>query len=251
MRKLLTVLLAALIAFALNPAFCFAQDFGLNGDELTISFDTDKWTVFTRDNLKEKKPELKKLGTTPKQMKSTMDESSSHLVAIKNGQAKREEILVRIHENTYINNMSTLSDKDMKALKKGIKETYGSEIENLKCGKYEANECTWFRMTGNYDEDHLVIQYFTIVNGRDYLVAAQKVVDYTDEDKSELENMIDHSQFTIDDSRTENDLEGYIQEQQESLQGSTSIKTKIFAGIVIVLAVAAALYVKNRKHRRR
>lgn len=249
--RITVVLLLSLIAFVMIPSFSCAQEFRLNDNELAISFDTDTWTVFTKENLEKNKRALKKLGTTPAAMKSTMEKSNSHLVAIKNARGESEEVLVRIQHNAYVNNMSTLSERDMKAFKKGLIEIYSSEIENLKCRVFETDGVKWIKMTGHYDETHRVIQYFTIINGKEYLVSAQKIAAYTAEDKAELEEVISSTQFVVDETMTDNDIESYIKERQEALSNSGSIQTKVFAGIAIVLAVAAVLYLKNRKHRKK
>lgn len=239
------------IAFALSPAFCFADDYCVNNDELTISFDTPKWTVFTRDNLQDEKATLKKLGTKPKEMMSTMKESGAYVVAVKNGKKKREEVLVRVQSNEYINSMNTLSDKELKALKNGVDEKWADELKDYDSSLYHADENEYIRMTGDYDKEHHVIQYFTIVNGREYLIAAQKVVDYTQADIEELEAIAGGATFKVDESLTENDLDGYIAEQQESLSNPITTKVRVFGVIVVVICVAAALYLKNRRRNRK
>lgn len=245
------VLIALIIAVTMIPSYSYARDFQLNDNKITISFDTNTWMVFTKDNIEKNKDELKKLGTTPKAMKSAMVKSNAHLVAIKNMQENREEILVRIKHNEYINNISTMSESDMKALKKGLTETYSNEIKNLESKVFRTDNVTWIKMTGNYDEKHLVIQYFTIVNGEEYLIAAQKVTDYTNEDKEELDKLVSTTMFIVDDMMVDNDLESYIKKQEEALSESENGKTKIFAGIAIIFAVAAVLYLKNRKYRKK
>lgn len=250
-KKIVTICISVTFAFGLFTTTCFAEQFSVNDDEMFIDFNTDTWKVFTEDNLKDNKDILKSLGTNPKQMKSTMKESNAKVVAIKNKQSKREEILVRVHSNSYINTMSTLSDEETKALKKGVKEQYSSEIDNYKSELFVAGNTKWIKMTGMYDENHRAIQYFTIVNGNDYLVAAQKVTAYTSEDKSELENMINSIHFDVDEEKADNDLEGYIKAQQNNLEKGSSLQTRIFSGIAIFLAVIAALYIKNRNRKKK
>lgn len=249
MKRILVFVLV--IAFALSPAFCFAEEFSVNDDELSISFDTPKWTVFTRDNLKEQKATLKELGTKPKEMMSTMKESGAYIVAIKNGAKKREEVLVRVQSNEYINSMNSLSQKELMALKNGVDEKWADELKDYDSSLYHADGNEYIRMTGDYDKEHHVIQYFTIVNGKEYLIAAQKVVDYNDGDIAELQEITDSASFAVDENLTENDLEGYIEEQQQALSNPITTKVKVFAVIIVILFVAAALYLKNRRRKKK
>ena len=250
MRKTILILFMMAVILLL-PAAAAADSYEISDVDMTITFDDPAWWVFTRGNLSNN-AQLSKLGTDEETMLSTMEKSQAYLVAIKGGAKERTELLVRAVDNPYINNMNTLTEDEMKALLAGVDENYSQELDGYQSEITELGGCRYIRMTGRYDkDDYDVVQYLTFINGRNYLISAQKVIDYTGEDLRELKRIVRKTEFRLDPEKTENDVEAYVQSRQDSLAGSRkSMPTKIIMTAVVVLVIVFLLWFMNRRRRK-
>lgn len=250
MRKGILVL-CALAAALLLPAGAWAESFAVNDEELTMSFEDQGWTVFTRDNLKGNKA-LKDLGTDAKTMKETMEEASAYLVAVKGKENKRMEIQVRATPNEFINNMGTLTKGEQKSLLTGVDENYEREIDDYTSGYTDIGEYKYIEMNGRYEKDDIdVIQYLTFINGTNYLFAIQKNVKFSDADMKEVQKIMEGVQFQVDPAKSENNVEAYVKAQQDRMKGSQiSAPKKIIITAVVVAVILFLLRFLNRRRRR-
>lgn len=255
-KKYILVLLCALtILMGLSaPCISFAGAYAVNSEEITISFDDETWVVFTRDNIKDNK-KLGQLGVSYENMKSSMENSSAYLVAFKGKQEKRLEVLVRAIKNKYINNMSMLQGEERNAFLKGVDETYEGSMDNYQSQFCEFGDYQYVKMTGTYDKgDYETIEYFTIINGNNYLISAQKKGNFTKEERRELEKIIQGTTFQVDPELTENNVEAYVQERQQQMEQtsskSMSVPGKIAATVVVIIAMILILKFKNRKRKK-
>ncbi len=249
MRKIAYIVLLIMMSL-LFPGTIYADSYTVNDEELTISFDDPSWVVFTRDNIREN-DQLKKLGTDEETMKSTMEKAYAYVVAVKGGAKKRIELLVRATENKFINNMSTLSKSEITALKEGVDENYSKEIDEYEGSIKKIGDNTYIRMTGRYDKDgYDVVQYLTFVNGKNYLISAQKVVDFTDADLKQIDEIVKSAEFQIDPSKTKNDVKAYVKSYQDALtSGQKSLPTKIIMTVAVVFVICFLLWILNRRRR--
>lgn len=250
MKKLLFAL-CLLAAVLLTSAAGYADSYEIGDVDMTLTFEDPAWWVFTRDNLAGNE-QLKKLGTDEETILSTMEKSYAYAVAVKGSSDQRTELLVRATDNEYINNMNALSDSEMKALLAGVDENYSEELDEYKSEITELGDCRYIRMTGRYDKDgYDVIQYLTFINGRNYLISAQKVIDYTKEDRKELNRIVKNIAFRVDPGKTENNVEAYVQSRQDSLAGSKkSLPTKIVMTAAVLAVILFLLWFMNRRRAR-
>lgn len=254
-KKIFVVLCTVIIAVLTIPEYSFAQSYTVNKGEITISFDEEKWIVFTRDNIKDNK-ELEKLDVSYKNMKSTMEKSSAYIVAFCGGKKERMEVLVRAVKNKYINNICTLEDDEKTSFLKGVDETYSSSMDNYQSEFCELGAYQYVKMTGNYDkDDYSVIEYLTIINGTNYLISAQKAGAFTKGELKEFTATVEDISFQVDPKLTENNVRDYVQERQEQMEqngkNALSVPQKIGATILVVLAIILILKFKNRKRKRK
>ena len=249
MRKIAYIVLLIMMSLLFPGTVC-ADSYTVNDEELTISFDDPSWVVFTRDNLHDNE-QLKNLGTDEKTMLATMEKSYAYVVAVKGGAKKRIELLVRVTDNEYINNMNTLSESEMAALKEGVDENYSGELDEYEGTITEMGEQRYVQMTGRYDkDDYDVVQYLTFVNGKNYLISAQKVIEFTAEDLEQIDEIVKSAEFQIDPSKTENDVDSYVKERQASLSsGQKSTPVKIAITVIVVVVIILLLKLKNRRRK--
>ena len=244
-------IIGILVMVLLMPVSIHAESYKVNDDELSVAFDDKDWVVFTRDNIKGNK-QLKKLGTDYETMLATMEKSDSYLVAVKGGKKDRMEMQIRAISNPYINNMNTLSDEEMQALLKGVDENYSKDLDDYSSRTVELGDRRYIKMTGRYDkEDYDVVQYMTFVNGKNYLVFTQKNTSLSDEERRQIESIVESMEFREDPSLSENDVEAYVKDRQKALEGSKlSLPVKIAVTAAAVAAIILALWFKNRRRRR-
>lgn len=250
---ILLCMLALLIASA-APCVSFAGSYGVNDKEMTIYFDDETWTVFTRDNIKDNQ-KLEQLGVSYQNMKSSMENSSAYIVAFQGSEEKRLEVLVRAIKNKYINNMSTLKDDERKALLKGIDETYEDSMDDYQSQLCRFGDYQYVKMTGTYEKgDYETIEYFTIINGNNYLISAQKAGVFTKEERNELENMVQGITFQVNPELTENQVDAYVKERQQQMEQNSSksmgLPEKIAATAMVAIAIILILKFKNRRRKK-
>ena len=249
MRRI-AFILAVAAAVMFMPVTSFADSYKVNGDELTITYDDPGWIVFTRDNIKDNR-QLEKLGTDYETMLATMEKSEAYLVAVKGGKKERIEMQIRAAENGYINNINTLTDKEMSALAAGVDEKYADSLEGYSSKTVTLGDCRYIKMTGKYKkEDYDVVQYLTFINGKNYLIASQKVIPLTDDDKKQIEGIVAGAKFNEDPAKTENDVEAYVKSKQDAMNsGQKSRPVKIAITALVVVVIILVLKFKNRRRR--
>lgn len=253
MRKILMILCISAIMIAI-PTVSFGAEYTVNDDNLTVSIDDSQWKVFTRENIKNNK-ELKKLGTDYETMKNSMNNVDAYLVAVKEGKKTNTELMVRATEMKYINNMNTLDKEELKALKKGVQETSSEEIDNCKTEIYKSDNCKYIKITGDYDKgEYYTVEYFTIINGINYLFTVQKKGKISSEENTEMLEIVDSAEYNVNPELTENDIEKYIAQQEkinaENQPQEASPLTKAIGVLVVAVGVVLILRFKNRKRRR-
>ena len=147
--------------------------------------------------------------------------------------------------------MNTLSESEMAALKEGVDENYSGELDEYESTITEMGEQRYVQMTGRYDkDDYDVVQYLTFVNGKNYLISAQKVIDFTDADLEQIDEIVKSAEFQIDPSKTENDVDSYVKERQASLSsGQKSTPMKIAITAIVVVVIILLLKLKNRRRK--
>lgn len=189
MKKVFGIFISIIMFF---PTVGKAETYSIEKYGISISF-SDDWKVVTRDNLKGN-PILEEAGITYDYMNSLMQQQHMYLDAIKG----EIEVFIRIRKNNDIYNFSNYSDSEMEEFGKSLQERTGADNYSI----FRNNSLTFLK--SNY-KDHIegqtveynLLEYHTLVNGEGITITAQKVDEFTDLEKEEIENLVKSIEIPI------------------------------------------------------
>ena len=190
MKKVLRVLIILLLAIVVSPVM--AKEFTITDTDIKVNLDDSKWYVFTRDNIKDNK-QLKEFGISEDYMNNTFTNGNIYLDAIKfKSNTEIIELFVMKKPVEKIKNMSKYSDKELQdAAKEIAKNEYTSDYKIYKTDyKYVYTKYS--------DSGKQIMDYYTVINGYGYTIKLQSDKSFTQDDQSEMENIIKNVSFNVD-----------------------------------------------------
>lgn len=235
MKRFLSFTLALLCTLWFGVGTVYADDYNVKDTDIYITIDTDEWYVFTRDNVLNNS-EIKSVGVTAQYLHDSMISTDTYLHMYRIEENSRENIEFKIikQNNTDINNFKNLSEKKLK--KTG--EILASDI-SANNWKLYSNDCQYIYFEYETTE-HNVIEYYTVVNQEIYKLIALKSNNFSDIEKTMIQDIVDNVQYKINPmyANESNGISKYWSEY--------GIQTMVIIIIVILIAVAV-LIVKKRK----
>ena len=224
--KFIGVLLFLLIILPMNVS---ASDYIVKSADFNISFDYE-WYVFTIDNL-EGNVELDDLELDYDTMHEFMTENDVVLDAFYD----EMEIFIRAisSEDNSVNNLSNYTNGEVKDLALELAIIMDSDIYEVYNNDYK------FAYLDYYDSEYkvYVIEYYTIINNKNYAVTVQKASKFTDEEKATIKEIVDSIEFDID--------EKYINEDLADVDFSPLVR-RVVIGAIVFGVVAIGSFITNK-----
>ncbi len=162
----------------------YAKEYTIENYRITINI-PDDWTTFTRDNL-ENNPELKDI--KPNELKQLMEQQYMYIDAVKEDM----EFVLRIRKNDLINNLANYSQKDKEELGKELQKK--ASANNYKI--LENNGLTLIQIEYK-DQGFYLLEFYTIVNQNGFTFTTQKLTQFTDNEKKEIEQLVKSAQIQV------------------------------------------------------
>ena len=204
---------------------------------MSISVDDTVWYVFTRDNIKNNS-ELEELGITYEAMYEILHNNEAYMDAIlyyENGEYT--ELFVRKRAlDTGIANLSNYKDSEVLELAKELAKKQGANTYSVYENQYKFAKLEYVDSNLGY----YICEFVTCVNKDNYTFTFQSTSQFTDEEYTEIENIVDSVKFDIDTS---------IKEKKSSSIAESVIE-KTIGGAVIGGVVGAVIAITNKKKKK-
>ena len=238
MKRTMRILLSIILCFsAFLPIITYAETYNLGGTDMSISVDDTVWYVFTRDNIKNNS-ELKELGITYEAMYEILHNNEAYMDAIlyyENGECT--ELFVRKRAlDTGIANLSNYKNSEVLELAKELAKKQGAEKYSVYESQYKFARSEY--IDSNYG--YYICEYVTIVNKDNYTLTFQSTSQFTDEEYTEIENIVDSVKFDVDTSIKE----------KKSTSFSERVLQKAIGGAVMGGIVGAVIAIINKKKKK-
>lgn len=180
----------------LLPIFVFASEYEIKDIDIKLDID-ETFIVLTRDNI-ENNEYLKNLNVTEEYMKNIMESNNIYLDIIKNDLSY--EILVVVPKTKPLfNDLREATDEELSNLKNTIIKQTGDNLPIVYKNNYP------FILVNYHDKNgYNNINYYTVINSRGYNIQLQKKTEITDEDKIDLQNIVDEIVFKEVDKKEDN-----------------------------------------------
>ena len=190
MKKVIIGLLCFLFIIPLVNAKSF------NVYETDINLDLgDEWYVFTRDNIKDN-ADLKSFNITEEYMENVFKNNMEYLDAVlfEKDKNKTLEMFIRVNENDAMTNLSNFKDNVVEDLAAEYKKKFPTATVKPYKNKYN-----WVFLD-HYDNGKYLVEYITIVNGKNCNLSFQTDSALDEEEKNLAKNIVDKAVLKVDSS---------------------------------------------------
>lgn len=197
MKKILLLVLSFM--FLVSPVSAKTAD--LNEIDLKLDF-KDDWYVFTRYNL-DNNSDLEKLDVTKEYMQNFFEQNLAYIDAVPND-FSYELILGVSNEKNKINNLTNYDDEFVKEVARELgKGTNSDKYDLYNNGTYKFATVEYYDSEAKFN----VVAYYTVINNKGYTFQIQKEDSITDDDKTELKEIVNTIEFNVneEDSNKEKD----------------------------------------------
>lgn len=222
---------AALVTTEEDPAAVLTVSMSVPDTSLGIEYDKQSWRVLTRASLEEELLE-EEYGLTQETAKQWMEKNYIYLYGVfdAEGVYPHMEFLVRKSEAVNVTDLSKYSNRDIRAL--------GKELAgDRKDARYDVFETDHkYAFLAYTDSGYIVWEYYTVVNGESYTFTFQKMSDFTQEEITQIQKIMDSAVFTI---RT--DLGGIK-------EGGRRISAFTIVGFALLVFLLWRMLVKNKQN---
>ena len=237
MKRIIRVLLSVVVCIStLLPTTTYAETYYLGGTDLSISVNDTMWYVFTRDNIKNNS-ELEELGITYAAIHDILHNNEAYMDAIlfyEDGEYI--EFFIRKRElDEGVVNLSNYEDSEVIEFAKVIAQIQGTEKYSVYENQYKFAKLEY--VDSNYG--YYVCEFYTIVNKDNYTFTFQSTSQFTDEEYTEIEDIMDSVKFDIDTSI----------EEKKSTSSAESVLVKTISGAVTggIMGLVALIINKKKK----
>ena len=233
MKKILFILISVLLFI---PAV-YATSLKVDETDATVDLG-EGWIAFTRGNIKGNKT-LEEYNITEEYMNNFFQNNQAYLDAVLFADdGKVLEMFIRINDNKAIKNASNQSDDFMKELA----DEYKKEINSDNVTTYNSSY-KWV-VLDHVDNDKYLVEYITIVNGKNYTFTLQCSREITSEEKKMFKGIIDKVSFDIDETL----IETYNYKKDRGFWSSAIGKMLIYGGIGALTGGLTTLLKKKKKN---
>ena len=210
------------IVFSLLMVMCMpimvkAQNFDVPSADMSLDI-PDSWYTFTRDNL-DGNTEIEDLGLTIDIMNEIMLENDVYVDALN----EELEFLVYNVDTEDIGSLTNYHDFEIEDLGEELVNLNGADTYDIFKNDYK------FVRVEYEDSGYYIIDYYTIVDDRAYTFSAQKESEFSDAEKTTVEEIM-NSVYFDNFVPTSNDKETVI--------------VAVGIGLVVVLGVVAIVIAK-------
>jgi len=208
MRKILMFLLAFML---LIPIGLSAKEIKVT-DVISVDLNEEEWYIFTRDNIQDN-PDLKELNISSDYMKNLFTTNDCYLDALtflSEDTSNFIEMFVQIkgiEEKDTIDYLGYYSKSEIKDLAKEVAKT----VNTNKYSIYENDKYTFIKL--EYVSSSVsLIHYYTVINNKGYNIKFQKMKDFTEAEKKQVENILDKIKLELPEktSRINGAIEGVV-----------------------------------------
>jgi hypothetical protein len=180
MKKILFII----FTFLLFPISIFAQTYEVSNIGITLSFDDQKWDVVTTES-DSNNSLLTKYEISYESIQSYLKENSMYVYAVYDGN-EQFEFAIRNHTNSVSYNDYSIEDlASAIANKKGLNDykIYENGYKYIKFEYYEPIS------------ELYIIDYYIMINYQQYVFTAQKSTEFLEEEKLEIQKVMDSVSF--------------------------------------------------------
>ena len=220
------ILLMAMVFIVANPLSVFAQTINVDGTDVTITFG-EEWHVCTRDN-----PvccyEVEALGMTKEYMNVFFITNSVYLNAgiIADLDNDGIDFFIIKDKTDFCETLSSLTDEEMDKVVQEFADTTDCDV----CEVYEGNN-RYVHI--EYVENNVnFIKYVTVYNSEYYTFTVQKANSFTDDEKKDIEKIMDSVCFGKTVSEKKNIIERIW---------------PVIAGVALIVIVAVVVVIVLKK----
>lgn len=151
-----------------------------------------QWRVLTRASLEEEVLEAE-YGLTQETAKQWMEKNYIYLYGVFEAEDvyPHMELLIRKSDAVNVTNLSKYSNRDVRALGKEL-------AEDREDAKYDIFQSDYkYAFLSYRDAGYLLREYYTVVNGESYTFTFQKMGDFTQEEITQMQRVMNSAVFTI------------------------------------------------------
>lgn len=180
MKKFLLII----ALFLVFPMIVIGKTYEINGSEIVISFDQQKWDVFAQ-GIKQDSYLLEKYGYNDVTMKNYLKDNSMYVYAIYNKEESFEFIVWTDDE------IVEYEVDDYDVFGSVVANHMGTEDYQVYENNYKYIKLDYYDPTDNIS----YINYHIMINSRYYMFAARKENQFSETERSEIEEIIDSVVF--------------------------------------------------------
>ena len=193
MKRILVILFVLFLMFPL----VHAETIKVSGTDLSIDLDEDIWVVFTRENISNEEL-LNEYDLSYDYINDFFIKSNSYMDAISFWDEKNIntlELFVIMTENKSLTNLNLLEESDIDSLAIELKKSKPIAVDTYDI--YDNNNSKYIHYS--YEDKGLFLEeYFTIINNKNYVVKFQSSIEYDDEMKQVVKDIMDNVVIDFD-----------------------------------------------------
>lgn len=226
MRKcfMMVVLMLVLVPGFVVHAEGTTQDYTINDLNMTVSLNQDWYTLTKDTTLSAEQIEL--LGMSQTEFEQYFTNNQIDLYSMSDS----FDFFIRSNDSD-INNLSNYSNQDIQSLADEIaKNTSSLEYQLWK------NQGLTYIESSYYDSINslYIYEFYTVVNRKNITFTAQKLTEFTDEEETEIKNIMENVKIEVLD-QYKNEESGLAIEMTPLLSGFLIVGGVVCVGIIILL----------------
>ena len=192
MKKILSVMLAFIFSLCCFTVNVSAQSVNVDDTDITITIESNEWSVFTRKNVVGNS-ELKIMGISTQYFYDSMINTNVYLEMFRVKENSRETIEIKVYKENgnKINNYTNLSDRKLRKNGELI-----SDKRDANSWKVYSNNNDYIYMEYN-DMEYNYVEYYTVVNQEVYRFVASKANKFSDIEKDMIKEIVDGAEYRI------------------------------------------------------
>ena len=206
----------SLIMVLCMPLMVKAQSFDVPSADMSLDI-PDSWYVFTRDNL-EGNSDLEELEISTEEMTDYLEEYNLYVDAFD----ENYDFFVYMTETEDVGSLPDYYDFELEEFATEIMNSYGATSYEIYDDNYKFVRIEYF------ESDYYVIDYYTIIDNKGYILSIQKLSEFNNDERKMMEDIVDSVHF-----------DNYEAEDNKEI-----IVVAIGIGLVIVLGIAAIVIAK-------
>lgn len=194
-RSVCLVMTIILCLMVFMPVSVYAETYHLGGTDISIQVDDSSWYVFTRDNIKDN-PELDELEISYDTIHDILYNNKAYMDALllQDGGEYVELFVRKKPLDTVIGNLSNYKDSEVQKFAKELAAKYDDITYSVYKNTYK------FAKLEYIDQGYYLCEFVTVVNKDNYTLTFQSTSPYTDEEYTQIMNIVDSVRFDVDTS---------------------------------------------------